>query len=1020
MKKMIGLFVCLFLIGSQIVNAQSKQISGTVTSAEDGMGMPGVSVVIKGTTIGASTDIDGKYSLEAQASDVLMFSFVGTVTQEITVGDQTVINVVLESESIGVDEVIVTGYTAHRKSEVTGSTVQVKGEDLADMPVVSVDQALQGRVAGVAVSGASGTPGSAQKIRIRGRSSITAGNNPLYVIDGVPMVDGNVSTSSATSSLSMLATLNSNDIESISILKDASATAAYGARGANGVVVITTKSGKSGKANINFSATYGVSNDAVDGPGVLTGAEREELFLESLINSFGGDYGFSDQDGAREFYNNNTGYFWSDYANWNAAGRPETDWADLITNKNAPMQEYNLSATGGKDGISYYISGGYLKQEATVIGAEYERISGTVNLDVDLSPNFKFSTKNTGSHSYQDGLLEGSAYFSSPRSAKFFMPSITQAYNEDGTPNLNTDLPNPLYIAEQDIDENKLTRILTNNSLTWKTPIENLTFTTRMNIDYQVYHYKTYDNPVSGDGDGATRGYGYQTNRNRANYVFQNMLDYTLALDGGHDFDFKVVQEFQKNRLYFLAAEADNFSDVGLTNLNSAGNPTTANSWFTDWSVASYLGMIHYSFNGKYVADVTYRREGSSRFSADNRWGNFWAVGGAWNINREDFMANIDQIDMLKLRASYGKTGNANINLNQYQELLNFDADYTGEGASYAGTFGNQDLTWETSYSLDLGLDFGLFNNRISGSVGYYFRETTDMLLNEPLSLTTGFTSQTRNIGKMENKGWEFELNADIVRSNDLNVSLGLNVGTTKNKVTELAVDNNGVERNITDNTTRVATGHPVYGWYMPTWAGVDPDTGNELWFVDGEGSETTSNFNAANQVWQGGSAIPEVTAGLNLHVDYKGFFLDASAYFAGGHKVYEEWHRYTNGTDRFSLQFYQGVDKLLDRWQKPGDTGTRYGKMEYTARPWQRHSKFLYDGDYIRLKDLSVGYDFNKNITDAMGIGGLRVYVRGTNLLTWVKDDNLEYDPEVDTDGFTGLTTPPAKSFIFGVNLKF
>jgi len=1020
MKKMIGLFVCLFLIGSQIVNAQSKQISGTVTSAEDGMGMPGVSVVIKGTTIGASTDIDGKYSLEAQASDVLMFSFVGTVTQEITVGDQTVINVVLESESIGVDEVIVTGYTAHRKSEVTGSTVQVKGEDLADMPVVSVDQALQGRVAGVAVSGASGTPGSAQKIRIRGRSSITAGNNPLYVIDGVPMVDGNVSTSSATSSLSMLATLNSNDIESISILKDASATAAYGARGANGVVVITTKSGKSGKANINFSATYGVSNDAVDGPGVLTGAEREELFLESLINSFGGDYGFSDQDGAREFYNNNTGYFWSDYANWNAAGRPETDWADLITNKNAPMQEYNLSATGGKDGISYYISGGYLKQEATVIGAEYERISGTVNLDVDLSPNFKFSTKNTGSHSYQDGLLEGSAYFSSPRSAKFFMPSITQAYNEDGTPNLNTDLPNPLYIAEQDIDENKLTRILTNNSLTWKTPIENLTFTTRMNIDYQVYHYKTYDNPVSGDGDGATRGYGYQTNRNRANYVFQNMLDYTLALDGGHDFDFKVVQEYQKNRLYFLAAEADNFSDVGLTNLNSAGNPTTANSWFTDWSVASYLGMIHYSFNGKYVADVTYRREGSSRFSADNRWGNFWAVGGAWNINREDFMANIDQIDMLKLRASYGKTGNANINLNQYQELLNFDADYTGEGASYAGTFGNQDLTWETSYSLDLGLDFGLFNNRISGSVGYYFRETTDMLLNEPLSLTTGFTSQTRNIGKMENKGWEFELNADIVRSNDLNVSLGLNVGTTKNKVTELAVDNNGVERNITDNTTRVATGHPVYGWYMPTWAGVDPDTGNELWFVDGEGSETTSNFNAANQVWQGGSAIPEVTAGLNLHVDYKGFFLDASAYFAGGHKVYEEWHRYTNGTDRFSLQFYQGVDKLLDRWQKPGDTGTRYGKMEYTARPWQRHSKFLYDGDYIRLKDLSVGYDFNKNITDAMGIGGLRVYVRGTNLLTWVKDDNLEYDPEVDTDGFTGLTTPPAKSFIFGVNLKF
>ncbi|WP_054722870.1 SusC/RagA family TonB-linked outer membrane protein [Marinifilum fragile] len=815
MKKMIGLFVCLFIIGSQIVNAQSKQISGTVTSAEDGMGMPGVSVVIKGTTIGASTDIDGKYSLEAQASDILMFSFVGMVTQEITVGDQTVINVVLESESIGVDEVIVTGYTAHRKSEVTGSTVQVKGEDLADMPVVSVDQALQGRVAGVAVSGASGTPGSQQKIRIRGRSSITAGNDPLYVIDGVPMVDGNVSTSTATSSLSMLATLNSNDIESISILKDASATAAYGARGANGVVVITTKSGKSGKANINFSATYGISNDATDGPGVLKGADREMLFYESLINTYGKKYKFSDQEGARNFYESNPNAFGTDYVRWNAAGRPETDWAKLITNDDAPMQEYNLSASGGGKGYNYYISGGYLKQEATVIGSEFERISGSVNLDVDLSPSFKFSTKNTGSHSYQDGLLEGSAYFSSPRAVKFFMPSITPAYNEDGSYNLDTDLPNPLFIAEQDIDENRLTRILTNNSLTWKTPIENLTFTTRMNIDYQVYHYKTYDNPISGDGDGATRGYGYQTNRNRANYVFQNMVDYSLELDGGHDFDFKVVQEFQKNRLYFLAAEADNFSDVGLTNLNSAGNPTTANAWFTDWSVASYLGMIHYSYNGKYVADITYRREGSSRFSADNRWGNFWALGGAWNINREDFMANMDQIDMLKLRASYGKTGNANIGLNQYQELLNFDADYAGEGASYAGTFGNQELTWETSYSLDLGIDFGLFNNRISGSIGYYFRETQDMLLDEPLSLTTGFSSQTRNIGKMENKGWEFELNADIIRSNDFNVSLGANVGTNKNEVTELAIDDNGVERNITDNTTRVATGHPVYGWYM-------------------------------------------------------------------------------------------------------------------------------------------------------------------------------------------------------------
>ncbi|WP_421918702.1 SusC/RagA family TonB-linked outer membrane protein [Marinifilum sp.] len=1020
MKKMIGLFVFLFLIGSQMVIAQSKQISGTVTSADDGLGMPGVSVVIKGTTIGASTDIDGKYSLKAEASDVLMFSFVGMVTQEITVGNQSVINVVLESEAIGVEEVIVTGYTAHRKSEVTGSTVQVSGETLADMPVTNIEQALQGRIAGVNITAASGTPGSQQKIRIRGRSSITAGNDPLYVIDGVPIIGGSVSNLTSTSSLSAIAALNSNDIETITVLKDATATASYGARGANGVIVITTKSGKSGKAKINFSATYGISNDAVDGPSVLTGAEREELFYEALINTFGEDNNFNDQAGARAYYEANTRAFRSDYLDWNAVGRPETDWADLITNDNAKMQEYNLSVNGGKEGVNYYVSGGYLKQEATVIGSELEKFSGTVNLDVDLTPSLKLSTKNTATHMFLDGLLEGSAYFSSPRSSKFFMPSIDQPYTEDGRLDYeNTSLPNPLFIAREDIDEQKYTRIITNNSLTWNTPIKNLSFTTKMSIDFQVFNNKTYDNPLRGDGDGDRRGRGSAASRNRATYVFQNILNYKLSLDGGHEFDFKAIQEYEERRRYFMEAGANNFADVGLTNLSSAGNPTFTDSEYTDTKQASYLGLIHYAYQGKYVADITYRREGSSLFHPDHRWGDFWAIGGAWNVNRESFMANYEFIDMLKLRASYGKSGNNDIGINKYQALLSYDANYAGEGASYPGTFGNDQLSWETSYSLDIGIDFGFFNNRLSGSVGYYNRETRRMLLEEPLPPSTSFESRQANIGRMENKGWEFEFKVDVVRSNDFNVFVGGNVATNDNEVLELAKDPNGEYRLITESTRRVEPGHPVYGWYMPTWAGVDAETGDELWYVDGEGSAKTNVFNDANKVWQGGSAIPKLTAGLNLHVDYKGFFLDASAFYAGGHKVFEHWNRYTNGTDRFSVQFYQGIDALLDRWQKPGDQ-TRFGKFEYTTRQWRRSSKFLYDGDYIRLRDLSVGYDFNKNITDSMGLGGLRLFVRGTNLLTWVKEDYLKYDPEVDDDGFTGMETPPVKSFIFGVNVKF
>lgn len=1019
MKKITLFFTMLLFLGGIALNAQTRQITGTVTSAEDGEPIPGVSIVVEGTTLGTVSNMDGEYSLEVpEDAQTLIFSFVGMKVIEVPI-EGTTVNVSMESEFYGVDEVIVMGYATQGKSEVTGSTVQVGGEQLENMPVASLEQALQGKMAGVSITASSGTPGSVQDIRIRGVSSITAGNEPLYVIDGVPIVNNNVSGTSAGSSLSSLANLNSNDIESITVLKDASATAAYGARGANGVIVISTKSGVTGEAKINFSANYGFSNDATKGPRVLTGAEREMLFYEALYNTFGDDYGLESPEAAGEWYAE-TGWFGTDYVEWNEAGRPETDWQKVITNENAPMQEYNLSASGGSDNMNYYASFGYFDQESTVIGSEFQRMSGKLNLTADINPNLTFSTRNTGSYSYQDGLLETSAYFSSPRTAKYFLPPIEQPYLEDGSINIfGTSMPNPLWIAQEDIDDSKFTRILSNNTMTWNSPIENLLFTSRVNIDYQVYNYKTYDNPIRGDGDGETQGYGYVAGRNRANYVFQNSLDYSFEIDS-HNFDLKALQEFQKNRLWFMSGDADHFSDIDLTNLNSAANPTSANSLFTDWAIASYLGMLHYSYDGKYIIDATIRQEGSSRFSEDNRWGTFWSFGGAWNIHREDFLSGSDILTNLKLRGSYGVTGNANIGLNQYQELLGYNADYTGEGASYPSNFGNPDLTWETSHTVDAGIDYGLFDNRIYGSAGYFRRESKDLLLNVPLSLTTGFSSQTLNIGRMENKGFEFELMVNVVRSNDFNIAIGGNIGTVKNEVLELAKDINGDEINITDQTQRVETGHPVFGWYMPTWAGVDSETGDELWYIDGEGSETTSNFNEANQVWQGGSAIPTLTAGMNLHVDFKGIFFDANGYFAGGHKVYEEWHRYTNGTDVYPVLYYQGVAALLDRWQKPGDTGTRFGKFEYLGRPWQRHSKFLYDGEYFRLKDITLGYDIPQSVTSMINVDRLRVYVRGTNMFTWVKDENLKYDPEVDVSGYTEFTQPPIKSVIFGLNLNF
>jgi TonB-linked SusC/RagA family outer membrane protein len=1027
MKTKFSGFLTLFLAFLvQFTFAQEKTISGTV-SDETGP-LPGVSIIIKGTTKGTETDFDGKYSIQANTGDILVFSFVGMTIQQHTVGASNTINVVLVADNV-LEEVVVLGYATQSKAEVTGSTVQLGSEVIEQLPVSTIDQALQGKVAGLSITGDSGTPGSTTDIRIRGISSITAGNDPLYVIDGVPMANPNISATTSGSSLSALASINSNNIESITVLKDASATAAYGARGANGVIVITTKSGKSGKTKFNFNTYYGFSNDAIDGPTPLTGAERERLFYEAVYNSFGAAYGLETVEEAGEFARVNTSYGRA-YQAWRDAGSPETNWADVITNKNAPIQEYNFSAAGGDENSNFFASLGYYKQEATVIGSEFDRISGALNFSKNFSDKFRFSTINNASHSYQDGLLETSAYFSSPRSVKYFMPSTDLAYNEDGSINLNTTLPNPLWIAQEDIDDSKITRIISNNSLSWDMPIKNLTFNTRANIDYIVYNYKRYRNPIDGDGAGSN-GYGWQASRNYTTYVFQNSLDYTFNASEDHKFDIKLLQEWQKNRSYYLEADADNYSDVGLTNLNSAGNPTTANSTYYDWSVASYLGMLNYSaFNSKYVLNATYRREGSSRFAKDNRWGNFWSVGAAWNIHKENFMQGTDFINNLKLRASYGVTGNASIDLNSYQALLNFDSDYNGEGASYPGSFGNKDLSWETSNTIDLGVDFGFINNRISGSFGYYRRESKDLLLDVPLSLTTGFTDQTRNIGRMENKGFEVELEFRIIKTDDFNLTIGGNLATNDNEVLELAKDLNGEEINISTSIDRVQTGHPVYAWYMPTWAGVNPDTGNEEWYINGIDGETTVNFNAAERVFQGGSALPTLTSGMNFHVDFKGFFVDAAGYFAGGHKVYEGWHRYTQGTDLYPSALYQGYNTLLDRWQQPGDV-TRFGKFEYTGRPWQRHSKFLYDGDYFRLKNLTIGYDFNSKFTDALKIEGLRVFVRGTNLLTWVKDDNLKYDPEnIDlsgTDVSTGadrgqtvLTTPPTKSLVLGINLNF
>lgn len=990
MKKKLFSMLILFTIGLQCVLAQNREISGVVTSADDGLSVPGVSVIVKGTTIGTSTDFDGKYTISVPADGkILIFSSVGMKKVEVAI-TSNIINMIMESESVGMDEVVVLGYVTRKKNELTGSSVQISGNDLTDVPMPSIDQALQGKVAGVTITGGSGTPGSVQDIRIRGVSSITASNEPLYVIDGVPMINGDMSGyGKYASTTSMLSTINISNIQSMTVLKDASATAAYGARGSNGVIVITTKAGKAGKTKFNFNTTYGISNEAVDGVKMISAKQYDELYREIK----GGK------------------------SSWD--GKTDSNWGNLIKNKDAVQQTYDLSTRGGNDKNSFFVSAGWSKNESIIIGSDFERMTGQVNLDSKLTDKLKFSTKNSGSSVSQNGFLEQSAYFSNPIAAKYFMPAYRQSYDKDGNPALTGGGNyNPLYTTIHNIDKNVITRISSNNSLSYDiTP--NLVFKTNYTVDYTIADYTKFNDRKYGDGS-ETSGSIYRRNRNNFNWVTQNSLNYKYSIND-HRFNISAIQEFQKNKYNDLGAEGEKLPADGLYTLNSVSKPLTTEGSYEDWMIASYLSLVNYSFSNRYYLDATYRKEGSSKFSSDERWGNFWSIGGAWNAKNESFLKDVKYLSSLRLRASYGVNGSHGVDPNKFQALLEYDSNYNEQGGSYPSQFGNSNLTWEKNKIMDFGLEFGFFDNRITGSAGYYNRKTYDLLLKVPMSYTAGHKEQIQNVGEMTNKGIEFELNGDIVATNDFKWNLGFNFSTVKNEVTKLAKDAKGNDLNIETSTRKVEVGREVYAWNMRKYAGVDPKTGNPLWFKNGKDGETTNNYSSAKKAYQGANSTPTFSGSINTHLEYKGIYLDASLYFAGGHKVFESWARYTNG----AASIFQGmtvVDKLMNRWQKPGDITDipRLGTDGAVSNAASTSTRFLYDGDYVRLKNLTLGYNFSENLCNKIGFNGIRAYVKGGNLLTWVKDKGLERDPETAADGFMGMTAPISKTITFGLNLNF
>src|SRR5690606_8887791 len=636
----------------------------------------------------------------------------------------------------------------------------------------------------------------------------------------------------------------------------------------------------------------------------------------------------------------------------------------------------NFSATGGDEKSNFYASLGHNKTEGTVIGSDFRRISGMFTYNRKMSDKVDFGFSANVSNIKQEGILEQGAFFSNPNLIRYFMSPWASPYNQDGSLNLGagmSGLHNALYTIPNNIRVNDVIRVLNNNSVSYKFT-DDFKFTSQLSTDFTYVAYRNFNNPVHGDG-AAYNGYAENSTQTIFKYIAQNGFDYRFYLGDDHKFDVKALMEYEKVKRNYLYGFGESIPE-GFDMLGNASANYNASATFTDESNLAYLGLINYSYMNKYLIDASIRREGNSKFSPEKRWGTFWSVGVAWNVMNEDFLIDNEVISTFRLRGSYGTSGNQGIGANLYQNTLSTDR-YNGEIGYLPSQLG-ADITWEKLNKIDAGINLGFFNDRFTASFAYFKTKTQDMLLSVPITRTSGFTSILMNTGDLENKGIEIEASARVIDKENFKWILYGNIGTVKNKVVSMPVDASGEPLVIPGATTRTEEGHEIRGWHMRKYAGVDPQTGDALWFVNGVDGETTNVYNEAKETWQGESAMPTYTAGLGTQIEVGSFFAGANFSFVGGNKVYEDWGQYVQGTSTAALQTFNATDYILDRWQQPGDV-TNTPKLTYISNDAHRAStRFLKDGEYVRLRDVTIGYNLKGGALDRLNLSGLPLSGRG------------------------------------------
>lgn len=1029
MRKLL-LLVFVFCVSALIAQAQ-RTISGTVTSSEDNLPVIGATVLVKGTTLGVSTDVDGKYTLKIPDGGIIEIRFVGMKTKEVVIGTESTYDVVLDPDLLGVDEIVVVAYGVTKKETYTGSASVVKGDKLISTPTTSVVKALQANATGVHVVNSNSASDSEPIISIRGTGSITASSAPLWVVDGI--AGGTVP--------------NLNDIETVTVLKDAAASSLYGSRAANGVILVTTKKGTSGKTVFTYRGKQSFSTKTTNNFEMLNASEFMQKSWQGLLN-YATDLG-------DDLYTMPEGYASpADYAHRNLvllAGKnpfniaqPFDDNGNLVSNaqlmfdeswfdlahRTGQIAEHNLTAQGGDDNTRFYFSGTYYKQKAITVPDEVTRAIGHISVETRVNKRIKVGTTSTLKYSegntvkdITNGSGTGYAAYTYPNNVPLyeldanFQPVVgadgNLAYNWN---NLVSKDYNPIAQTKLDPRGNRKTSISQTLNFNWNI-LEGLVLDIKGNGKIDYFNSDSFRNPYHGDGK-AYKGSSDKNTSDTRTLFTSSTLTYDKYFSELH-FNILGGYETEKYIQKTVEAAASGFDVPFSDELDIASSPFSYGSSTTETSMISYFSRLILDYGDKYYLQGSYRRDGSSRFGPRVRWGDFWSVSGSWRLTEEDFIKNISWLNDLKIRAGYGTNGNQAVPPYAYLPTYELGYNYDYYVGMVHNRLPNYDLGWEKNVTTNVAIDFGLFQ-RITGSVEWFNRLSDDLLMDKPLPPSTGFTSILSNIGGLRNRGIEVELHTTNIASQNFVWLTDFNISSYKNEITALS------QEEIISGTKRWVVGNSLYTWYIREYAGVDPQTGEAMWYkdiVDGEGNptgerETTKTYNEADR-YELGQSIPDFFGSLtNTFTFFKNINFSFQFYWSVGGKIYNSLRQQTmNDGERYG---YQLNKEVLDSWQAPGDV-TDVPRFVYnnTTRSGFESSRFLEDASFLRLRNISLSYELPKKLFGNSGIDNASVFVNGDNVLVFTKFKGN--DPEQGLSGLISTTeVPNIRTVTFGLSLSF